>query len=200
MALVEKKLPLELTGLEIVYLTDAVGNGDFAQGLPEKDAYFAVGRAALLLLGSLYTEVVTKDGISDGPGLIYITEEQAWLFRSKVKTGDLAIDGKTNIGIELSLKLYAILLGFNSGLEEVPWETVEEPELTEAQIIKLETFRRENANAPDSASDDASPDESAGAGPREGATDGPGTIMSGPENIHSDQNLSPSPGLIYYED
>jgi len=115
----EKKLPLTLTGLEVVYLTDAVGNGDVAQGLPgETQApYVPVGRELVLLLAGPYNEVCFLDGVRPGPCQIMVTLEQVWLMRSKVRTSDLDLLGQ-NIGVVLSRKLYELLLRFHSGVDD----------------------------------------------------------------------------------
>ena len=122
--------PLQLSGLEVIHLSDSIANDDLAKGLPERDAYVPLARQALLLLGSAYRELILPEGIQEGQVTLQISEEQAWLFRSKTRTGDLAIDGKTNIGIPLLLKLYEILSSFNSGLEITPGRE-EEPALSE---------------------------------------------------------------------
>lgn len=113
-------LPLTLSGLEVVFLCDAILNDDVAKGLPDRDSYYPLARSALLLLGSAYVELVDETGIAPGPVTLQVTEEAAWLLRSKVRTGDLAIDGKTNIGVSLLLKLYGILLQFNADVAGLP--------------------------------------------------------------------------------
>src|SRR3990167_10965657 len=113
-------LPITLTGLETVFLADSVANKDLAEGLPDQDAYVPLARQALLLLGGAYRELVTAEGIAPGPVTLQVTEEVAWLLRSKVRTGDLAIDGKTNIGVPLLLKLYDLLNAFNADLSGLP--------------------------------------------------------------------------------
>jgi hypothetical protein len=112
--------PLTLSGLEVVFLTDCVKNRDVAEGLPERDAYMPVGREALLLLGSAYRELVTPSGISPGPVTLEVTEEIAWLLRDKVRTGDVAIDGQTNVGIPLLSKLFEVLNSFAADFAGLP--------------------------------------------------------------------------------
>ena len=87
---------ITLTGLEIVYLCDSIANKDIAEGLPDKDAFVPLARGALLKLGSAYRELVAVDGIAPGPVMVAITEEEAWLMRSKVRTGDLASISRTS--------------------------------------------------------------------------------------------------------
>ena len=145
------KLPISLYGVEVVYLTDSITNKDVAEGLPDKDAYVPLARETLLLLSSAYCELV-KDGPADqgggiliGPVTLHLTEEMTWLLRGKVKTGDVAIDGKTNIGVGLLLKLYGLLQQFNSDLGD--WPIAEEPS-HEGAIVRLQAFRdKEKANA-----------------------------------------------------
>src|SRR5689334_11117173 len=123
---------LDLTGLEVVFLTDSITNRDIAEGLPDKEAYLPLAREALLLLGSAYRELVSTDGIAAGPVTLQVTEEIAWLLRSKVRTGDLAIDGKTNIGVPMLLKLYDLLNAFNSDVIGLPPVCSEEsPDISE---------------------------------------------------------------------
>lgn len=149
------KLPLELTGLEVVFLTDSISNKDLAEGLPDKDAYWPVARETLLLLGSAYVELVSVDGIDSGPVTLQITEEMAWLLRGKVKTGDMAID-KTPIGVALLTKLYTMIQEFNSELGDSDWRLAEEP-IQEDVIVRLHEFReKEIANA--TANNDPDPD------------------------------------------
>ena len=114
-----KTLPLQLKALEVIHLSDAIANDDVAKGLPERDAYVPLARQALLLLGSAYRELVGPEGYSDGSVVLQVTEEQAWLLRSKIRTQDLGMDNKTNIGIPLLLKLYDLLLQFNSELPDI---------------------------------------------------------------------------------
>jgi len=112
--------PLTLSGVEVVFLADSITNKDVAEGLPERDVYLPLAREALLLLGSAYRELVTQQGIDPGPLVLQVNEEIAWLLRGKVRTGDLAIDGKTNVGVPLLLKLYELLNAFSVDLPELP--------------------------------------------------------------------------------
>lgn len=141
-------LPLDLTGLEVVYLTDSVRNDDAAQGLPDRDAFYPLGRDAHLLLGSAYRELVKADGIAPGPVRLMVTEEQAWLFRSKVRTGDVGIDGTTNVGVSLLTKLYALLAGFDAErlTSTLPVGDVQERELDNFDRLTLR-IAKETDNA-----------------------------------------------------
>lgn len=177
-------LPLSLTGMEVVYLTDSVKGDDAAQGLPEKERYVPLARQALLLLGSAYNEVVSLDPsgmplLETGPVVLHFTEETCWLLREKVKTGSMGIDGKTNVGIPLLTKLYTNLLEFNSELEIQAG--AEDAPITDNQrlwINKLKEYRDASRSK-----QDGSPVEDGGARaePRQGASNGPGADLSGPE-------------------
>ena len=145
----EEKLLIELTGMEVVYLVDSISNGDIAQGLPDREAYKPVAREALLLLGSAYKELVAPAGILPGPVPLMITEEQAWLFRSKVKTGDVDLSG-ANLGVALLLKLYDLLCRFNSGIN-LDVGDVESTPIDEAGVEFL-SFLKEHPNATSSPS------------------------------------------------
>lgn len=108
-----KKLPLELTGMEVVHLTDSIRNTDYADAPQGKEEFVRDSRSLLLLLGSLYSELVHANVTAeDGPRTILVSEEEAWLLRTKVKTTDVGLDGKTFIGAGLLLKLYALILEF----------------------------------------------------------------------------------------
>ncbi len=170
-------LELSLSGLEVVFLTDSIDNRDQAVGLDEQYAYLPLARKALLLLGSAYREVVTSEGIRPGPVELQVSEELVWLLRGKVKTGDLAIDGKTNVGISLLLKFYALLTCFNSGLADLPVAAVAEPSLSDEEMRALKeelnagaTIQNDRPNK-DGGPDDVAREASEG-GPREAV---PGT-------------------------
>jgi hypothetical protein len=143
---------LALTGLEVVFLTDGVMNRDIAEGLPDRDAYVPLARQTLLLLGSAYRELVSTDGIKPGPVCIEVTEEIAWLLRGKVRTGDVAIDGTTNVGVPLLLKFYDILNAFNSEIDGLPPVTnydghaVSEVDRQFLQLLKEGTDARTKPN------------------------------------------------------
>jgi hypothetical protein len=149
---------LSLTGLEVVFLTDSISNRDLAEGLPERDAYVPLARQALLLLGSAYRELVSTDGINSGPVTLQVTEEVAWLLRGKVRTGDVGIDGTTNVGVPLLLKLYEILNGFNSEVGGLPPVSAHEgPGVSELDRQFLELLK-ETADARTKPNDNAGPD------------------------------------------
>ena len=141
-------LALTLTGLETVFLADSVANKDIAEGLPDRDAYVPLARQALLLLGGAYRELVTAEGIAPGPVTLQVSEEIAWLLRSKVRTGDLAIDGKTNVGIALLLKLYDLLNAFNADVSGLPSvSTTEGESMTDAKRWILNVAKEAEGDA-----------------------------------------------------
>jgi hypothetical protein len=142
---IKPTLEIELSGLEVIHLSDSIANDEVAKGLPERDAYVPLARQTLLLLGSAYRELIFPQGVSSGTVCIQVSEEQAWLFRSKVRTGDLAIDGKTNIGIPLLLKLYELLARFNSELEITASIETEPPINEEARNYLRELKEAHNA-------------------------------------------------------
>jgi hypothetical protein len=154
--------PLTLSGLEVVFLTDSIKNKDAAEGLPEREAYVPIGREALLLLGSAYRELVTSEGVSPGPVTLQVTEEVAWLLRDKVRTGDLAIDGQTNVGIPLLLKLFEVLNSFTvdvSGLPPVGPQDDREFSAADRQFL---TLLKEGSNARGKPHEDPGTDPDAG--------------------------------------
>ena len=138
---------LTLSGLEVVYLTDSVRNKDTAEGLPDRDVFVPIGREALLLLGSAYRELVSPEGVSPGPVTLQVTEEIAWLLRDKVRTGDLAIDGQTNVGIPLLLKLFEVLNSFTADVPGLPPVGVFEDREFSATDRQFLTLLKEGSNA-----------------------------------------------------
>lgn len=166
---------LLLTGLETVFLCDSIRNDDLAQGLPDPDAKIPVARAALLLLASAYKEVVSPAGIVPGPVWLEVTEEQVWLFRSKTTTGSIAIDGKTNIGISLLLKLYDLIIRFKYG-DDVDTEGGEEGLSLSPEDLK---HKLEEFNAGANQNTDTNQDNGSNDGA--GAPDGSRTVVPGSE-------------------
>lgn len=137
--MIEPTIGLTLSGLEVVYLSDNLRNAD---NIDAEQKEFACLKPLLLNLGSAYVELVSDAGISVGPVTIEVTKAQAWLMRSKVKTGDLAIDGQTNVGVGLSRKLFAVLLEFEEamiepGLMDLEVSAYESPPLTEQDRLAL---------------------------------------------------------------
>ena len=154
--MIEPTGSLTLSGLEVVYLSDALRNGDGVKAIEDEVACL---RPLLLNLASAYRELVTPDskdvagnvvkgGFDEGPVSIQVTEAQAWLMRAKVRTGDLAIDGKTVLGVALLTKLYALLLEMESGVD-VEVSAYEEAPITETRIRLKERYDAEPRWQPD---------------------------------------------------
>ena len=114
--MIERTRSLSLTGLEVVWLSDAVRN---AKTIKEHEDEPSCVEPLVLNLGSAYLELCTSEGIAEGPVEIAVTEAQCWLMRALVRTGDLAIDGKTNVGVPLLTKLYGLLMQFASELDDL---------------------------------------------------------------------------------
>ena len=115
----KKMLPITLDAVEIIYLTDSVGNFDLDQGdVDQPQRIQTLARPLLLKLGGAYLELVPESGILDKNKtvVIYLTEREAWLLRGKIQTGTTGTD-KSIIGLGLLRKLYGILLEFNSGVD-----------------------------------------------------------------------------------
>lgn len=128
----ERTACLTLSGLEAVFMSDAVRNSQTPlRALDESDETRVI-RPLLLNLGSAYRELVTVDGIAPGPVSFEVTEPQCWLMRTLVRTGDLAIDGKSNVGVSLLTKLYGLLLELESGLDLPSADVEDAPYVKEA--------------------------------------------------------------------
>ena len=107
---------LTLTGNEVVFLADAVRNGVTIKGVEDE---LSSTKGLIVKLGSLYRELVSIKGILEGPLSIAVSLEEAWTLRGCVFTSALALDGQTNNGINLSIKLYEILSRFTDGELEI---------------------------------------------------------------------------------
>ncbi|MGH8524284.1 MAG: hypothetical protein ACREXY_08725 [Gammaproteobacteria bacterium] len=112
--MVEEELPLELSGVEVVHLIDALRNADNRKGEEEESPCL---RPLVIKLAHLYRVLVTPGMFLTGPLALQVTRDELWLLRSKVRTGDVGID-KSLIGVNLSLKIYAALESFVTGLSE----------------------------------------------------------------------------------
>ena len=133
-------LPIDLTGVEVVFLSDALRcDGETVDELTTEEP-LPLYRELLLRLGSAYCELVEMERIAIGPVTIHITEEMAWLLRSKVRTGDVAIDGHTQIGNILLLKLYNLLLQFNGGFAD--FKPTSEPEIDD-NLVRLAEWKKQ---------------------------------------------------------
>lgn len=135
--MIEPTVALTLSGLEVTFLSDALRNGDGVKAIEDEVSCL---RPLLVNLASAYRELVEPTGIADGPVTIAVTEAQCWLMRAKVRTGDLAIDGKTNVGVGLLRKLYGAILDLQSGLEGME-VTAYEATLTEQDRADLKAER-----------------------------------------------------------
>jgi len=147
----DKKLPLHLSGLEVVHLTDAIRNTDFADAAPGKEPFVSVSRDLLRSLGSCYLELVhLNTTVEDGPVTIYVSEDEAWVLRTKAKTTDVGLDGKTFIGAGLLIKLYALILDFTNPELNVSPEYVDRAMTAEehtALSFYTAGYTKENDNA-----------------------------------------------------
>lgn len=106
--------PLELTAMEVMLLTDRVHNTDKEDGRE-------IAKPFLLKLASAYLEMC-GDRPRDGTCTIYVTEAEAWLARSKFNSGDRC-DADPKLGIHVLRKLYAILLAFDTDVDQWPEAT-----------------------------------------------------------------------------
>lgn len=125
---------LSLTGLETVFLSDALRNADV---ISLENDQFEYLKPLVVNLASLYVELLSGEGILPGPLSLEITEPQAWLLRQKVRTGDIAIDGKTNVGVSLLKKLYNILITFSNQMQDIETSQYDEPMLSEQSKYDL---------------------------------------------------------------
>ncbi len=71
----------------------------------------------LYRLGFLYCELVPSDGsFYDGCESDYrevlVSERDLWLLKSRIKTGDMSMDGTVNIGVGLLKKIFKLLREF----------------------------------------------------------------------------------------
>lgn len=127
--MIEPALPIELLGIEIVFLMDKLRNGDNGKTVEEE---LSCLRPLILIMGSAYREVVTPQGIDAvKPVTLHVTKDMAWLLRSKVMTGDIGCDGKTVIGVNLNLKLFELLENFESGMSDMATVDADEELLSE---------------------------------------------------------------------
>lgn len=134
---------LELTGMEVVFLSDSLCN---ARNISSDKEEFGYLKDLVINLSSLYLELVNPDGILEGPLSIEISELECWLLRSHVRTGDIGIDGKTTVGVTLLTKLYKILQNYANersepGLVELGLSGYDEPMLTEEAKADLKEQR-----------------------------------------------------------
>jgi hypothetical protein len=108
-------LPLELTAMEVLLLTDRIQNTDRDEGRE-------IAKPFLLKLASAYLEMIGERA-KEGTCTLWITEPEAWMARSKFNSGDRC-DADPKLGIHMLRKLYTILLSFDAELDQWP-EAVE---------------------------------------------------------------------------
>lgn len=138
-------LPIVLTGFEIIFLSDALRNGDTVK--TEEDE-LTVLKPLILTIGQQYRDLfagkeikeLLESGVLNNTIELHITKAQAWLLHSKVRSGDLDICGQ-NVGIELCTEIYNVLLNFEKTEVEpglIDLETVDKDyNLTEEQKSDL---------------------------------------------------------------
>lgn len=130
-------LPLHLNVLEVIFLADNLKVDDTDEGALEVTSHYRgdfIGRALLRKIGSLYVEFADLTGDFDFEGEdldqhqapIFVTEKEAWLIKSKIRTGDLGLDGMTNIGVRLSCKLFELVNKFDTSSIQIPF--LEQPD------------------------------------------------------------------------
>lgn len=128
----EQSLPILLSGFDIIFLSDALRNGD---SVKSKDDELPCLENLILLLGSAYIEAMSQDLTIEQE--LYVTKPMCWLMRSKVHTGDIGCDGQTMIGVELLKELYRVMLEFDSDMSDLVTSDTESPMLTEEMLADL---------------------------------------------------------------
>lgn len=103
-------LPLDLTADQIRLLTDRVKND-------AKDDDVVIGKPLLLKLGSAFLEMIQEAQPKAGTCALQITEREAWLLRALINSGDRT-DKEPKLGILLLRKVYAILLAFDTAIDQ----------------------------------------------------------------------------------
>lgn len=134
---------LTLTGAEVLWLSDNVRLASADKvGEDRKDAYTALARDALLLIGSAFVEVVS----SKTPYLtivkLSLDEETCWLLRESVRTDSTYAE--TILGPDLLRKVYEALSSFHA---DVDIDTVDEDELPADYAERLAAYK-ESVKAP----------------------------------------------------
>jgi len=140
-----------------------------AERVPANAVHFetgeVVGRAFLLKIFSAMDEMTTDDSIGPGgPVEINITENELWIIKACISIFE-KVDGKP-VGLKLRRKTHALILSFNSEVEDLPFgQTSEEPSY-EGKEVEDET--------------DIEPDPN---GPKDGAQDKPKPPSGTSENL-----------------
>jgi len=104
-------LPLELTAMEVLLLTDRVQNSD-------RDDGREIAKPFLLKLASVFLEMIGERP-KEGTCTLHVTEAEAWLARSKFNSGDRC-DADPKLGIHVLRKIYDVLLQFDAQLDQWP--------------------------------------------------------------------------------
>lgn len=116
-----KVLGLKLNVYEVIHLVDSIDGLEQASHPEQRGstAYLEVEPNRVLLSGlaRLYDELVPPEGdffvgCENVFEEILITEEDLWIIKSRVKTGDMSMDGTVNIGVGLLKKVFALLRAF----------------------------------------------------------------------------------------
>lgn len=142
-------LTLSLSGFEVVFLMDSIRGAATEVGSDRRVEGLETVRALVLNLSSLYTEVLGKGDKEpwSGPVQLAISDEQAWYLQAKVVTGSIALDGKTNVGIPLSLKLFEIIRCYAADLDDLPVSGEDETPFGESEKIRLSELVKGESDA-----------------------------------------------------
>lgn len=97
--------PIDLTAMEVLFLTDRVQNED-------KDEGKQIAKRLLIKLAAAYLEMLDEKPKA-GTVTIWLTEPETWLARSKFNSGDRC-DADPKLGIHMLRKLYTLLLAFDT--------------------------------------------------------------------------------------
>ncbi len=103
--------PIQLSRDETMLLSDRIHNDEHHGFIDEQQPVDI--RTLLLKIGSVFLEVTLTSWDYQRTVPLAITEGEAWLFRSKVTTGDKTA-GDSLFGVKLLRKIYAVLLEFDA--------------------------------------------------------------------------------------
>ena len=137
----EVTLPLHLIGHEVAFLSDVLRTGSTVK---EREDELDELRPLILLIAGLYDELVFMDRTLEHEVVVAVSEKQVWLMRTKVRSADVALDNKTNIGIWLTRKLHSLLLRFAS---EVDIVTVDAPDLSYKEYLDAKQISSQDTNS-----------------------------------------------------
>jgi hypothetical protein len=122
--------PIDLTAMEVLFLTDRVQNTDREDG-------HEIAKPLLLKLASCYIEMI-GDKPKDGTVTLTLTEPEVWLARSKFNSGDRC-DADSKLGVHILRKLYTALLAFNAEMDQ--WPDADSGDMTMAEAQQHLTQR-----------------------------------------------------------